>query len=59
MTLSQGCEYQTKSERRVAFFWKSENNGDIHKSRNIESFTHKRSGNKTDQWLRKQKDKLK
>ena len=49
----QGCEYQTNTERRVAFFWKSENGGDVHKSRDIGSFTQDRAGNKTDAALRK------
>lgn len=59
MSFLQGCEYQTETQRRIAFFYKTENGGKVSDSRDISSFTHKRSGNKTDQWLRKQADKLK
>ena len=52
-TVLAGCEYQTNTERRVAFFWKSENGGDVSKSRDIGSFTQDRAGNKTDAALRK------
>ena len=52
----QGCEYQTKTERRVAFFYKSENGGDVGKSRDIGSFTHKRNGNVVDRWFYKHVD---
>ena len=48
-----GCEYQTKTERRVAFFYKNENDGDVHKSRDIGSFVQERPGNKVDEALRK------
>jgi|GEM_PF-4704069 len=48
-----GCEYQTKTERRVAFFYKTENGGEVSKSRDIGSFVQKRPGNKTDEMLRK------
>ena len=48
-----GCEYQTVTHRRVALFYKSENNGEVSKSRDIGSFTHHRSGNKTDEAMRK------
>ena len=58
-SLLSGCEYQTKTERRVALFWKSENDGDVSKSRDISSFTQERSGNKVDKWLRKQMLKTK
>jgi hypothetical protein len=50
---ASGCEYQTVTHRRVALFYKSENNGDVSKSRDVSSFTHRRSGNKTDKALRK------
>ena len=52
-TIISGCEYQTKTERRVAFFYKTENGGEVHKSRDIGSFVQKRPGNKTDEMLRK------
>ena len=49
-----GCEYQTKTERRVAWFWKGENGGNIHRSRDINSsFRGNRSGNVVDEWLRR------
>jgi hypothetical protein len=52
--LQYGCEYQSKTERRVAFFYKDENGGDIHKSRDIGNSTQKRRrGNKVDHWLRR------
>ena len=48
-----GCEYHTKTERRIAFFRKGENNGETYKSRDIGSFVQDRQGNKTDEMLRK------
>ena len=53
VSLISGCEYQTKTERRIALFYKSENNGDVGKSRDIGSFTHKRNWNATSKWLDK------
>jgi hypothetical protein len=49
-----GCEYQTKTERRIAWFWKGENGGDVYRSRDVNSsFRGKRSGNVVDEWLRR------
>ena len=56
MSLTQGCEYQTVTHRRIAIFRKGENNGDVSKSRDISSFTHKRKGNAVDKWLFKNID---
>ena len=53
-SLLQGCEYQTETKRRVALFYKSENGGEVSKSRDIGSFTHKR--NAVDRWLYKHID---
>ena len=53
VSLLMGCEYQTKTERRVALFWKDENGGEVSKSRDIGSFTQSRKGNKVDHALRK------
>ena len=54
---SGGCEYQTKTERRVAFFYKSEDGGNVTKSRDIGSFTQNRhKGNKVDRFFYRIKD---
>ena len=52
-SLIQGCEYQTETKRRVALFYKSENDGEVSKSRDIGSFSHKRNWNATSKWLDK------
>ena len=53
LLILSGCEYQTRTERRVALFYKSENGGDVSKSRDIGSFVQDRKGNKVDAALRK------
>ena len=50
---SSGCEYHTKTERRVAFFRKGENNNHVASSRDIGSFTQDRQRNKLDRALYK------
>ena len=58
--LNSGCEYQTKTERRVAFFYKSEDGGNVTKSRDVGSFTQTRpKGNKVDRFFYRIKDMTK
>jgi hypothetical protein len=55
VVMTTGCEYQSKTERRIAWFYKSENDGQVHKSRDIGNSTQNRHhGNKVDRFLRRE-----